>query len=121
MGLNESWILYKHHTFVKRSSEFSTGLQINKHAVKLLSMISSINHLYHEGWDCICSARSTSLDYFRAVVNCRSLIGEEIRNLPESTVDFANEIQAIELAIQMALGWTQKTGSLQKSFKLNIP
>lgn len=79
-------------------------------------MITGINHFYHEGWDCVCSARSTSLDFFRAIVNCRSLIGGGIQNLPESMVDFDNEIQAIELAIQTALSWTQKNRQLAQEF-----
>jgi hypothetical protein len=75
-------------------------------------MISNINHLYHEGWDCVCMARSTSSDFFKAFVNCRSLVGGEVLSLPESMVDFDDETQAVELAIQMALEWTGKRCNL---------
>ena len=79
-------------------------------------MISNINHLYHESWDCTCSARSTSLNFFRAVVSCRSLVGGGIKNLPESLIDFEDEVKAIELAIQMALEWTGKNKQVKQSF-----
>jgi hypothetical protein len=80
-------------------------------------MISSINHLYHEDWDCICSAKPASLDFFRAVVSCRSLMVGGIQKISESTVDFDNEIQAIDLAIQTALAWTQKNRQFRQEFQ----
>jgi hypothetical protein len=71
-------------------------------------MSRNIDHVYHQGWDCVCLARQVSLDFFRAAVRCKSLIDGTIENLPESLIDFSSEVQAIELAIQTALGWTRE-------------
>jgi hypothetical protein len=40
-----------------------------------------------------------------------------IQKLPESMVDFDNEIQAIDLAIQMALAWTQTNRQFRREFR----
>jgi hypothetical protein len=40
-----------------------------------------------------------------------------IQKLPESMVDFDNEIQAIDLAIQMALAWTQINRQFRQEFR----
>lgn len=71
-------------------------------------MSRNIDHVYHQGWDCVCSARKIALDFFRAAIRCKSLIDRTIENLPESLIDFSSEVQAIELAIQIALGWTRE-------------
>lgn len=71
-------------------------------------MTLKINHLYHEGWDCVCAARQTSSIFFRATVHCRSLINGNIFALPAGLVDFANEAQAIDMAMQAAFVWTRE-------------
>jgi len=40
-----------------------------------------------------------------------------IQKISESTVDFDNEIQAIDLAIQTALAWTQKNRQFRQEFQ----
>lgn len=71
-------------------------------------MVQNINHLYHEGWDCVCSARRTSSSLFQTVVHCRSLVSGNIFALPTSLVDFTDESQTIAMALQAAFGWTRE-------------
>ena len=67
----------------------------------------NIEHVYHEGWDCICSVKEFPSGFFKSFVHCKSLMHGELKKLPDISELHDIHDRALQHARKVAMMWSK--------------